>query len=175
MQTFTALLLRFAQKGEKTGWTYIAIPNDVSAVLSPGRKTSFRVKGTLDNFAIKQVALLPMGDSDGETGSAFILVVNAEMRRGIRKQAGATVQVSLDVDTEPIPLSADLMACLADDLIALDFFNTLAKGHQTYFSQWIEGAKTTATKTKRITQAVMGLSMRLDYGEMIRYFKKNGY
>jgi uncharacterized protein YdeI (YjbR/CyaY-like superfamily) len=64
------------------------------------------------------------------------------------------------------------MACLADDATALDFFNTLSKGHQTYFSNWIEAAKTVETKTKRITQAVMGLSMGLGYGEMVRYFKK---
>ena len=78
MPTFTTTLLKFGPKGEKTGWTYIAIPNDVSTALSPGRKASFRVKGTLDNFAIKQVALLPMGDQD-DTGSTFILVVNADM------------------------------------------------------------------------------------------------
>lgn len=172
MHSFTTLLQRFAQKGEKTGWTYIAIPNDISTALQPGRKTSFRVKGTLDSFVIKQVALLPMGES-GDVDCSFILVVNAEMRRGIQKEAGATVQVSLDVDTDPLPLSPDLMACLSDDPIALDFFNSLAQGHQTYFSQWIEGAKTTTTKTKRITQTVMGLSMGLGYGEMIRYFKKN--
>ena len=172
MHSFSTILQKFGQKGEKTGWTYIAVPTTVTDALLPGRKTSFRVRGTLDNFAVKQVALLPMGDKD-ETGSAFILVVNADMRRGIRKEAGASVQVSLDVDTDEIPLSPDMMACLADDPIALDFFNTLAKGHQTYFSNWIEGAKTTSTKTKRITQAVMGLSMGLGYGEMVRYFKKN--
>ena len=173
MESFTALLQRFGQKGEKTGWTYIAIPNDVSDALKPGQKTSFRVKGTLDAFAIKQVALMPMGKS-GDTGSAFILVVNADMRRGIRKEAGASLQVGLELETDPVPLSADLMACLADEPAALDFFNTLAKGHQIYFSNWIEEAKTTATKTKRLTQTVMGLSMGMGYGEMIRYFKKNG-
>ena len=171
MQTFTAPLERFGQKGEKTGWTYIAVPTGVTDALYPGRKTSFRVKGTLDSFTIKQVALLPMGNQD-ETGSAFIMVVNVLMRRGIRKEAGATVQVCLAVDLDEIPLSDDLMACLSDDPAALDFFNSLAKGHQTYFSQWIEGAKTTATKTKRLTQAVRGLAMHLDFGEMIRYFKK---
>ena len=172
MHSFSTILQKFGQKGEKTGWTYIAVPTTVTDAIQPGRKISFRVRGTLDKFAIKQVALLPMGNQD-ETGSAFILVVNADMRRGIRKEAGASVQVSLNVDKDEIPLSPDMMACLADDPIALDFFNTLAKGHQTYFSNWIEGAKTTSTKTRRITQAVMGLSMGLGYGEMVRYFKKN--
>ena len=171
MQTFSALLQRFGLKGEKTGWTYIEIPIDVSEALKPGQRTSFRVKGTLDAFAIKLIALIPMGQS-GETGSGFIMPVNAAMRRGIRKEEGATVRVCLDVDNDPLPLSADLMACLADDPAALNFFNTLPKGHQNYFSNWIEEAKTVETKTKRITQAVTGLSMGLGYGEMIRYFKK---
>ena len=171
MPTFTALLQRFDQKGEKTGWTYIEIPIDVSESLKPGQKTSFRVKGTLDAFPIKLVALIPMGTSNGSTG-AFIMPVNATMRRGIRKEAGATVRVELDADNDPMPLSADLLECLADDPTALDFFNTLAKGHQVYFSNWIEEAKTVETKTKRLTQAVTGLSMGFGYGEMVRYFKK---
>ncbi len=64
------------------------------------------------------------------------------------------------------------MACLEDDPNALDFFSQLTKGHQVYFSNWIESAKTVETKTKRITQAVTGLSMGMGYPEMIRYFKK---
>lgn len=171
MYTFTTVLQRFDQKGEKTGWTYIEIPLAVSEALRPGQKTSFRVKGTLDAFAIKWIALLPMGQSVS-TDSAFIMPINADMRRSIRKEAGATVRVCLDLDTDPVPLSPDLMACLADDPTAIDFFNTLTKGHQNYFSNWIEEAKTTETKTKRITQAVMGLSMGMGYPEMVRYFKR---
>ena len=152
------------------GWTYIEIPGDVSEVLSPGQRTSFRVKGTLDEFAIKLVALIPMGHS-GDSGG-FIMTVNAAMRRGIRKEAGAMVRVQLDVDNDPMLLSADLMTCLADDPVALNFFDTLTNGHRNYFSNWIESAKTSETKTKRITQAVIGLSMGLGYPDMVRYFKK---
>ncbi|MBC3788162.1 YdeI/OmpD-associated family protein [Spirosoma utsteinense] len=171
MYTFTAVLQRFEQKGEKTGWTYIDIPIDITQALKPGQKTSFRVKGTLDTYPIALVALIPMGTSGDATGS-FIMAVKATMRRGIRKEEGATVRVTLEADDSPMPLSADLMTCLADDPTALDFFNTLAKGHQVYFSNWIESARTMETKTKRITQAVRGLSMGMGYGEMTRYFKK---
>lgn len=170
MQTFTALLQRFGQKGEKTGWTYIDIPIDVSEALKPGQRASFRVKGTLDTFAIKLVALIPMGQSGDSDG--FIMAVNAAMRRGIRKEAGAMVHVELAIDNDPMLISADLMTCLADDPAALNFFDTLTDGHRNYFSNWIESAKTTETKTKRITQAVTGLSMGLGYPEMVRYFKK---
>ncbi|SOD89314.1 YdeI/OmpD-associated family protein [Spirosoma fluviale] len=171
MPSFTTTLQKFDEKGEKTGWTYIDIPLDVTESLKPGQKTSFRVKGSLDDYPIALVALLPMGKS-GEQEGGFIMPVNATMRRGIRKEAGASIRVSLAFDDSPMPLSADLLACLDDDPAALAFFQTLAKGHQVYFSNWIEEAKTIETKTKRLTQAVMGLSMGLGFGEMIRYFKK---
>ncbi|QKZ12185.1 YdeI/OmpD-associated family protein [Spirosoma sp. KUDC1026] len=166
MYTFTALLQRFDDKGEKTGWTYVTIPVSVSEAMKPGQKTSYRVKGTLDNYAIKQVALVPMGNGQ------FIIAVNATMRRGIRKEAGATVQVSLDIDDDPFPISPDLIACLEDEPAAREFFTTLPKGHQQYFSNWIESAKTIDTKAKRLTQAVTGLAMGLGYGETIRHFKQ---
>ncbi|MBC7568448.1 MAG: DUF1905 domain-containing protein [Spirosoma sp.] len=171
MHTFTTLLQRFGLKGEKTGWTYIEIPDNISNELRPGQKTSFRVRGTLDAFAIDQVALVPVG-KDKDVSSAFIMAINATMRRGLRKEAGAMVRVELDYDDSPMLLSADLMTCLTDDPAALDFFNSLPKGHQNYFSNWIESAKTDSTRTKRITQAVTGLNLSLGYGEMIRHFKK---
>ncbi|GAB2518187.1 DUF1905 domain-containing protein [Spirosoma aerophilum] len=170
MPSFTTTLQKFDEKGEKTGWTYIDIPLDVTESLRPGQKTSFRVKGSLDDYALAQVALLPMGKS-GDREGGFIMPINATMRRGIRKEAGATVQVTLAVDDSPMPLSADLLACLDDDPPAKAFFQTLARGHQVYFSNWIEEAKTIETKTRRLTQAVMGLSMGLGFGPMIRHFK----
>ncbi len=168
MPTFTTTLLKFGDKGEKTGWTYIHIPLDITEAMRPGQKTAFRVKGKLDELAISQVAVLPMGDGE------FIIPINADMRRGVRKEAGASVRVALEADDSPRPLSADLLVCLEDAPDALAYFQQLSQGHQRYFSNWIGEAKTAATKTKRITQAVMGLSMKLGYGEMIRYFKKNG-
>ena len=150
------------------------MPLDVTEALKPGQKTSFRVKGTLDAYPIKLVALIPMGQTDADVAQgAFILPVNAQMRRGLRKEEGATVRVELDVDNDPVPLSADLMTCLDDDPAALTFFQSLPKGHQNYFCKWVEEAKTSETKTKRITQAVQGLSMGLGYSEMMRYFKAN--
>lgn len=166
MPVFTTTLLKFGDKGEKTGWTYIHIPLDVTDAIRPGQKTSFRVKGALDGLTLSQVAVLPMGDG------AFIIPVNADMRRAIRKEAGASVRVALEADESPMPLSADLLACLDDAPDALAYFQQLSLGHQRYFSQWIDEAKTMETRTKRLTQAVMGLSMGLGYGEMIRYFKR---
>jgi uncharacterized protein YdeI (YjbR/CyaY-like superfamily) len=60
------------------------------------------------------------------------------------------------------------MECLADEPEGLSFFNTLSPGHRKYFSNWIDSAKTEATKTKRIAQTINALSKRWDYGQMIR-------
>ncbi len=163
--TFTAELLKYGQNGEKTAWTFIEMPPELTDVLKPGQRTSFRVKGLIDRHSIRQVALIPVG------AGTFILVVNAAMRRAIGKEEGATVQVTLTVDDEPLAESADLMLCLADDPAAAAFFDSLAPGHQRYYAKWIDGAKTPGTKAKRIAQAIQGFSMGLGYSEMIRYYK----
>ena len=172
MITFNTTLKKFGQKGDKTRWTYIDIPDDVANALKPGQRTTFRVKGTLDSYPIQSVALLPLKREDG-SGSGFIMPVNDKMRRGLGKaDEGTSIRVTLAVDTDPLPQSADLLACLDDDPEAKRHFDSLAKSHQRYFSNWIEEAKNPATKDDRIAKAMRGLSMGLTFGEMIRYFKK---
>ncbi|TAL59968.1 MAG: DUF1905 domain-containing protein, partial [Bacteroidetes bacterium] len=51
MVKFTTVILRFDKKGEKTGWTYIAIPANVARKVKNGNKRSFRVKGKLNNYS----------------------------------------------------------------------------------------------------------------------------
>ncbi len=159
---FKGTLKKFASKGEKTGWTYLEVPADLANSLKPGQKQSFRVKGKLDKLKIEQVALIPMG------GGSFIMAVNADMRKGIGKKEGSMVNVELTCDDREMPLSSDFMACLEDEPRGLKYFQSLPKGHQKYYSNWIESAKTEATKTKRIAMAVNALSREMGYGEMIR-------
>ena len=117
--SFTATLLKFAKKGEKTGWTYIHFPADITSRLKKGTKTTFRVKGKLDDYAIKAVALLPMGDGD------FIMPVNGTMRKALKKKEGAMLQVNVEADNEEQPLSTDFLECLEDEPEALAFFKSL--------------------------------------------------
>ena len=166
MIEFQAIIEKFQQKGEKTGWSYIEIPNELSEKLLPGNKKSFRVKGSLDSFNFTFLALIPVGDGN------FILPINAAIRKNIRKQTGDVMQVKLEVDTEDKPFSQEFMQCLEDEPAALEFFFLLPKGHQRYFSNWIETAKTDQTKTKRIAQSVNALALGLGYPEMIRMNKK---
>jgi hypothetical protein len=158
-------LLKFDEQGEKTGWTYIEIPFEVAQKLKSGNKKSFRVKGFLDSFAIAGAALMPMGEGN------FIMAVNAAMRKGIGKRKGAQIVARLEVDDTPQLPSSDLLACMQDEPKALDFFKTLTKGHQNYFTKWIESAKTGQTKAKRIAQAVNALSKGHHFGIMLRTLK----
>lgn len=163
---FKATLHKFDKKGEKTGWTYFEIPENLANQLNPDVRTSYRVKGKLDKLPIKLVALIPMGDG------GFIIPVNAEMRRGLRKKEGAVIQAELELDTDPLPQSADLLVCLEDEPKALAYFNQLPVSHQNYYSKWIESAKTVETKTKRISMTIRGMAMGLDYGQTLRYFRE---
>ncbi|MBL0133914.1 MAG: DUF1905 domain-containing protein [Chitinophagaceae bacterium] len=167
MIRFTATILKFGEKGEKTGWTYFEIPADLADLLQPGVKKSFRVKGKLDSHPIKAIALIPMG------GGAFIMPLNATMRKAIKKKLGSMLNVQLQVDKEEYQLNEEFMECLADEPKAQAFFNSFTASTQRYYSKWIESAKTDATKTKRIALAVTALSKKMDYGEMLRSQRKS--
>lgn len=162
MVKYTTLILKFDKKGEKTGWTYIQVPADIALKLKPNYKKSFRVKGKLDSFEIKAVAILPMGEGD------FIMPINGTMRKGIGKRHGAQLKVQLEADDKPLTLSPTLMACLADEPKALAFFQKLPRSVQNYYSKWVESAKTAATQSRRIAHAVTSLSKYRSFQEMIR-------
>jgi Domain of unknown function (DUF1905)/Bacteriocin-protection, YdeI or OmpD-Associated len=167
MVQLTATILRFDQQGEKTGWTYITIPEKIAQQLKPGNKKSFRVKGKLDNYAIKAVALLPMGGGD------FIMAFNASMRKGTGKRKGAMIKVQLEADDKPLVLNKELMACLSDEPAALAYFTSLSKSFQHYYSKWIGDAKTETTRTKRIALAVSSLAKKMGFTDMMRAQKKD--
>lgn len=166
MLQFTTIIERFAQQGEKTGWTYIALNEKQVTQLKPGAKVSFRVKGKIDDHAIEKIALLPMGNG------TFILALNAGMRKAIKKGKGDQLNVQLLLDEAPLLHDGDFLECLQDEPAAMETFYSLPKGHQNYFSKWIESAKTAPTKAKRIAMAVNALATGMGFPEMMRERKK---
>ncbi len=167
MVEFKTLIKKFAKKGEKTGWTYLEIEKTIANLIDPNTKTSFRVKGTINDFLINQLALIPMGNGN------FILPLNLEMRKGVKNKLGEEVTILIEKDDSELVIDFTLIDSLELEPKALSFFNSLSKGHQRYFSNWISEAKTIETKSKRIYMCVSGLSEKMDFGEMIRFFKKN--
>jgi hypothetical protein len=166
MISFKSTIKKFGSQGEKTGWSYLEVPAKYAEQINPGVKKSYRVKGRLDNFLIKQVALLPMGEGD------FIIPLNNEIRKGIKKAIGATVILQLTEDKKQFELNAELMECLKDEPKALKYFKSLAPSHQRYFSKWIDSAKTETTRTKRIVRTVNAMLKEQNYGTMLRNEEK---
>lgn len=159
---FSCTIKKFGKQGEKTGWTYIEIPAAIAQKLKPGNKKTFRVKGMLDHVVFESVALLPMGDGN------FIMALNAATRKKLGKRKGAIVTVKMSIDESPLLINPELLVCLDDEPEAKRFFYSLTKGHQKYFSNWINEAKTTTTRSKRIAATVNALFNKQNFGQMLR-------
>jgi hypothetical protein len=164
---FTTTILQFAKQGEKTGWSYIHIPALIAEQLKPGNKKSFRVKGRLDNYEIRGISLMPMGEGN------FIMALKASLRKAIKKNRGAKLIVQLQVDNVAPKPPVELIECLTDEPDAYAFFKELSRSHRNYYSNWIKAAKTDATKARRIAHCVEALCRRFDFGQMMRLIKKN--
>lgn len=163
MIRFNAIIEKFSKQGEKTGWTYVLIPAAIAEKLNPGKKTSFRVKGKLDEHSIEGIALLPMGEGD------YVLPLKASIRKAIRKQHGDRLSLQLMLDSAKIQVPEDLAICLEDEPKAKAFFfEKLPGAHRNYFIKWIDSAKTDATRSKRIAMTIDALCKGWHYGQMIR-------
>ena len=162
MVKFTATIQIDSRDPDKKGWSFIIISKALSEKLNPGVRTGFRVKGKLDSHTIKQTSLLPV------SGNRFMLPINAGMRKATGKKAGDKLIVELELDKVKPKMNGDLLACLHDDPVANAYFKTLAPSHQRYFGKWIDDAKTTSTKEKRLTICLSALARKMDFGQMIR-------
>jgi hypothetical protein len=165
MIRFETILQQFGEKGDKTGWTYIQVPQDIAEQLQPGSRKTFRVKGKIDAFAIKGVALMPMGDG------SFMLPVNATMRKGIHKKKGAMVEVSVTIDKTAPAIPPALKECLEDEPGAMEFFQQLNLSHRNYFIKWVEGVKNEMAQAKRIAQTIDALLLKQNFVDMMRAHK----
>src|ERR1700712_1095308 len=168
MVEFTTIMLQFADQGEKTGWTYIEIPAGIAQQMKPGNKKSFRVRGMLDAFPVQGMALMPMGEGN------FIMALKAEVRKGIHKNAGAMLRVKLEEDIDyKIEIPEDLKDCFDFEPDAFDFYNSLAKSHREYFIKWINEAKTSETRAKRIINTVNAMLHKWSFNQMLREMKRD--
>jgi hypothetical protein len=154
---------KFESNGEKTGWSYVFIPHHIADQIKPGERKSIRVRGKIDEVAISGMSLIPMGDGD------FIMALNKELRKQLRKEAGAKVELHLAFDADfKIEMPDDLEVCLADERALLAQFLSMPKSHQNYFINWLNSAKTEPTRTKRLVMIVNAMGNKWDFGTMVR-------
>ena len=159
-------LYKFGRKGEKTGWTYIEFSEEFIQNINPGVRKTFRVKGKIDAYEFSGLNSVPMGKG------VFILPINQNVRRIIKKKENDTVEIEINLDLTSFELDNDFLEYLETEKNALNFFNTLTRSHQNYFSKWISSAKSPITKANRISETVIALSKKQNYSEMIRSKKQ---
>jgi len=163
MITFKAEIERFAEMGEKTGWTYVFIPLAIANMIKPDCRKSYRVKGRLDHIEIEGIALVPMGEGN------FIMALNAGIRKQLKKDLGGVLELALEEDTTfKIEVPEDLEVCLSDEPHLLKNFLKQPKSHQNWYINWLNSAKTEATRTKRIVKIVLAMDKDWDFGTMMR-------
>jgi len=166
MLIFDAAILKYTSKGEKSGWSYIEIPKDLADKIKPNYRSTYRVKGKIDQEEIYGMALTPIGEGH------FILALKTSLRRQLKKEEGDMVHLQLEEDTDfKIEIPEDLEICLCEEEVWMERFMSLAKSHRNYFIKWINEAKTEPTRTKRIALTVEAMEMQLDFGAMIRMEK----
>ena len=103
------------------------------------------------------------------------MALRAEVRKGLRKNAGAMLHVSIEEDTGyKVDIPAELQECFDFEPDAMGFFNSLPKSHRDYFLKWIEQAKTGETRAKRIVNTMNAMLRKLKFNEMLREMKKDG-
>src|SRR6478735_7256461 len=118
MHSFQSIILKFANKGEKTGWTYVDVPPDIITKLKLKTKKEFRIKGMMDDVKFERLATYPIG------GGNFIIAINAELRKKLGKKEGAMLSIKFDLDKSEALQSQELIDCLKEDPIALKQFNS---------------------------------------------------
>jgi hypothetical protein len=142
--TFRSKLVR--PEGVGT-WTFAPVPKAIS---EKERLRSHQcVKGTVDGVVFGS-SLMPRGKG------LLFLVVNGSLREQIRKRAGDTVEVRMELDASPSPIVVPpaLQHALSKDPVARRQFEALAPSHRKAFSQWVANAKREETRSRRITQSV---------------------
>jgi hypothetical protein len=130
----------FGQEGSSVA--ALKPPFDVIEVFR--RKGRVPVKGTINGFPFRS-SLMNMGDG-------HMMVINAELRAGAKCQAGDTVSVVMELDTDKrtVELPAYLKKIIAAEAKAKEAWDKLAFTHQKEHVRAIEDAKRPETREKRI-------------------------
>jgi Bacteriocin-protection, YdeI or OmpD-Associated/Domain of unknown function (DUF1905) len=125
----------------------VDVPRDISKALRAAaeNKTHIPVFGQVEGWPLKST-LSPRG------GGAYRLHIHSNIWRKLRIDAGDTVEVMLEVDTEPRDpaLPEDLAGALADEPRALAIFNSLTPALRRQIVRYVDTAKHTSTREKRV-------------------------
>ena len=127
----------------------IQIPAEVVDALGNSRKPAVTV--TINGFTYRST----IATMDGR----FMVGVSNDVRKAAGVAAGETVDVDLELDTEPreVVVPADFAAALDAEPSARAFFDGLSYSNKRRFVEPIDDAKTDETRQRRIETSVVKL------------------
>lgn len=165
MPSFKTAIQKFADRGEKTGWTYIDVPPDIIKKLKLKNKKEFRIKGAIDDVKFERMTVYPIGEGN------FIIALNGEIRKKLGKKEGAMISIKFEMDSSEAQKSKELLDCLAEDKVAKKQFESILLSHQNYFHRYVFSAKGEATRAGRIVNVINAMYKKQNFPEMIRDLK----
>lgn len=140
--------MKFRAKILQSGKTAagIEVPAAVVAALSSSKRPP--VRATINGFTYRT--------SVASMGGKFMVGVPPEFREGAGVSAGDTVDIDLEVDTEPrqVSIPPDFSAALNRDSKAKQFFETLNYSNKRRLVMAIETIKSPETRLRRIEKTV---------------------
>jgi len=140
------------QKPDTPGsWTYLVIPLNIEEIF--GSKGQVKVRGTINGYPYRSSAM-PSGDG------THYMVVKKAIRDKIKATQGSIVKVTLARDQENriVALPDDVKQALESDERAYNIFGTFSYSRRKEYVDWIESAKTEATRLRRIHTALEKIS-----------------
>ena len=127
----------------------IEIPAEVVTSLGSGKRPKVRV--TINGYTYRS--------SVASMGGRFMLGVSAKVREEAGVAGGETVDVDIELDTEPreVVVPPDLAAALKRDAAAARVFDALSFSKKQRFVLPIEDAKTAETRQRRVEKTIVSL------------------
>ncbi|UWZ50016.1 DUF1905 domain-containing protein [Dactylosporangium matsuzakiense] len=130
--------------------TGLPVPDEVLTALGAGKKPKVTV--SINGYTYRS--------SVGAMGGRSMLPISAEVRAGAGIAAGDTVDVDVELDAAPrtVEVPADLATALDAEPAVRKAFDALSYSNQRAHVLSVEGAKTEATRTRRIAKVIETLS-----------------
>jgi hypothetical protein len=144
-ETYTTTVSR----AEGMNATGLPVPVEVVAAFSKGKRP--KVKVSLNNYTYRSTV--------AAYGDVFMLPLSQEHREAAGVQAGDTVEVTLELDTEPrtVEVPDVLAAALAENDLR-DAFDALSYTMRKEYVRQVTTAKAEETRQRRIAKIVAKLN-----------------
>jgi len=125
----------------------VVLDDEQVATVGEGAKR-FPVRATVNGFTWRTTVTRMRGE--------FLLGLNREVRDSAGVEAGDTVRVTIELDTEPreVEIPPALTAALSANPDARAAFERLAFTHRKEYARWIGEAKRKETQDRRVARAL---------------------